>query len=1197
MHKPAWIKFSVILVLFFSMICFFSTYVLAIDIMPGDGEITLSWMPPTKNEDGTPLTDLVGYNIYRAEERDDYKKINKELIKKIIFTDTSVINGKTYYYKVTAVDSSNNESRYSGHISGIARVQPPEGFTIKAQDGYVELFWQPYNKSSLSAFKIYRSETPLKANSNDPVKSREYKTEISTIGPESHYYQDKNVDNGINYYYNITSIDKNGEESFFSPEMGATPRAPIPFTPSGVTARYFLGQVALSWESVEDVIGYNIYRRELTDGQYEGVSFKKCNSEPVTNTEYVDKDVSENQAYAYSIVGINKGGMESSYPLEVECRTSAVYIASFTHNAGTNPLKNGDLLVFKLFGTPGCKAYVRISSRDRDPVNKEILLEEIKDGEYHYAWDINEKQGLTDATVTAYLKDSKDNIISFEAQDKIEIDTIAPPRVENGEAKWEETSKSIKIWWQPPYIENIASGDFSYFDIYRSPNKFSQTIESDQDTIHIARILKEENRFEYNDYDYKKRHDYYYAIEVVDKAGNKSLPFILNKQSIHTSLNDSSGPAISQFYDNTGGLNYKTGDSIKVTMVGEPDCLATFSLSINPDQEISMQEVEPGVYKGEYIIQATDTSLKTLIIGRLKYNDENISVERTKAFFALNAKKDDSIAPKIDSAGFNFHETVGFSGTLVKGDELTIKSQGESGGAASFIITDREIRDIKEFLLHEPKYVMQEVEAGSGIYQGKYIIEKQWDINEGFVYVVLSDLAGNKSLAKTDENIFFDTRSKISVEIDTREFLVKDKGSTGIIVKVTNANGHPIEGHDIAIHMTITDEYTGTVGAGEIKIDGNLETESFNSISDRDGIVEARYEAGASAKTAIIVAKDLMSGSVGVNYIINKIEEHALITLVPIGKARYLAASKYKIIVSADPERITADGVSMSRIVAQLANLNNEPVPVAGCGISFSLNPLDMDDGGELLGSTIRLTDNEGQAVINYQAGIRRGQVAITATLDKVTSSDLNKYLKATGSTHITLMSDAPAKIEVGTEPDTLPADGRSRSAIKVAITDLNDNPVQNALVEYKILRGIGSLTCRTVATNNNGNAECEYIAGTIPDNNFDKDDLSVLIRMGISSKVPSEEELAKARGTVFVPLFYPDFKEDEEVKVIKWFKRENESIEKNEPLVEVKAPDGRSYQIKAPVSGTLTDIRVHKRDSALLGQTIGIIKSTDRDD
>jgi flagellar hook assembly protein FlgD len=34
----------------------------------GDGTVTLMWEPPTTNEDGSPLTDLVGYNIYVATE-------------------------------------------------------------------------------------------------------------------------------------------------------------------------------------------------------------------------------------------------------------------------------------------------------------------------------------------------------------------------------------------------------------------------------------------------------------------------------------------------------------------------------------------------------------------------------------------------------------------------------------------------------------------------------------------------------------------------------------------------------------------------------------------------------------------------------------------------------------------------------------------------------------------------------------------------------------------------------------------------------------------------------------------------------------------------------------------------------------------------------------------------------------------------
>ncbi|MGA1867018.1 MAG: hypothetical protein ACMUJM_00575 [bacterium] len=1193
-------KLSVILALFLFSSFFFSHYLWAIGIVPGDGEIKVSWSPPTKNEDGTLLTDLAGYNVYRAEERGEFIKINNELVKNIIFTDQSVVNGHLYYYKITAVDSSGNESRYSEHISAIPRVQPPDGFNAKPQDGYVELFWQSYKKSPLSAFKIYKSRTPRGADDLEPGKSQEYAIETVELDPESHYYKDENVGNGINYFYSITSVNKNGQESQFSPERGVTPLASIPFMPSGVTARYEMGKVVLFWEAVEDVIGYNIYRRQLDEGHTKGMNYTKLNSHTLLTTEYRDEDVTENQVYFYSIVGINKGGMESSYPLEVECRTSSVYISSFTHNGGVNPLKNGDVVVFTLFGTPSCNARVRIES-----LNKEIPLEEIEEGEYHSSMEINETQSITDAAVTAYLTDNKNNIISWTAQQTIDIDTSIPPQVVGGEATWEEKSKSIKIRWQSPLGESSSPDEFSYFDIYRSSNS------TFEDPTHIARIAKEENRYEFNDYSYKKGNVYYYALEVVDNAGNRSPRFILNKEPIHPSPEDFSGPDITSLHENTGGLTQKTGDTIRVTMLGEPGCSATFSLAINTENEISMKEEEPGLYRGEYRVQSSDSTMKTLIIGTLKYDDDHISIERTKTFFAINAARDDTSPPHIEVAESNYNLVVGFSGTLVGGDTLTLTCQGDPECAASFIIADKEIRDISEFLLHEPKYIMQEIEPGSGSYQGKYTVEKHEDISSGFAYIALSDLAGNKSLAHINEPLTIDTRSRISVEIHEREFLVSDGGATGIIANVKNANGDPIEGHDIVFDITTTDEYTGMVGAGEVEIDGSLETDSFGGISDRekvvksdrDGVVEARYTAGAAAKTAIVLAKDLSSGSVGVNYIINRIEAETIITLIPVGRARYRAANQYKIIVSADPDRITADGVSISRIVAQLADLNNQPVKVAGCVISFSLHAVEgMDDqGGFILEApaiggmnNAAVTDNEGQAVINYQAGIRRGQVKITATVDKVDSPALNKYLKATGSTHITLMSDAPAKIYVSADPQTVPADGRSRSKIGVKITDLNDNPVQNAMVEYNIIKGIGSLMCRSVATDNNGQAQCEYIPGRIAESSFNSDDLSVLIRMGVSSRVPSADELAKAGGTIFIPLLYPDFGEHDEVKIVQWLKRENGTIEKNEPLVQVKAPDGRYYMINAAVSGILTDIRAHKLDNALLGQTIGIIKSDD---
>jgi hypothetical protein len=69
-----------------------------------NGAVELVW---TANSE----KDLAGYYVYRRENGEPPKKLNKELLPTPILRDTSVLPGRTYFYQVTAVDLSNNESR------------------------------------------------------------------------------------------------------------------------------------------------------------------------------------------------------------------------------------------------------------------------------------------------------------------------------------------------------------------------------------------------------------------------------------------------------------------------------------------------------------------------------------------------------------------------------------------------------------------------------------------------------------------------------------------------------------------------------------------------------------------------------------------------------------------------------------------------------------------------------------------------------------------------------------------------------------------------------------------------------------------------------------------------------------------------------------------------------------------------------
>jgi hypothetical protein len=79
--------------------------------------ISLFW--PT-----SPERDVTGYNVYRAESADaaegDWVKLVDQPLTTVTFRDDRVTSGKRYYYRVTAIDRFNNESKPSETVSETA---------------------------------------------------------------------------------------------------------------------------------------------------------------------------------------------------------------------------------------------------------------------------------------------------------------------------------------------------------------------------------------------------------------------------------------------------------------------------------------------------------------------------------------------------------------------------------------------------------------------------------------------------------------------------------------------------------------------------------------------------------------------------------------------------------------------------------------------------------------------------------------------------------------------------------------------------------------------------------------------------------------------------------------------------------------------------------------------------------------------
>src|SRR5262249_23280173 len=116
------------------------------------------------------------------------------------YTDSTVVNGVTYYYSVTAVNAG-GESASSNQVSATPMAVPPaapSGLTASGAKRKIVLGWQ--ESSGAKSYRVKRSTT-----SAGPYGTITELTQAS--------YTDTNVQRGVTYYYVVTAVNEAGESA------------------------------------------------------------------------------------------------------------------------------------------------------------------------------------------------------------------------------------------------------------------------------------------------------------------------------------------------------------------------------------------------------------------------------------------------------------------------------------------------------------------------------------------------------------------------------------------------------------------------------------------------------------------------------------------------------------------------------------------------------------------------------------------------------------------------------------------------------------------------------------------------------------------------------------------------------------------------------------------------------------------------
>jgi aryl-phospho-beta-D-glucosidase BglC (GH1 family) len=139
------------------------------------------------------------------------------------FTDTGLVNGTTYYYRVSASNSA-GDSALSGQISstpsgGTAIPAAPAGVSAAAGDAQVTIAWSPV--SGASTYKIYRGTT------TGGQGSTAWRTGLTQTR-----FVDSGLTNGTTYFYRVSAVNSAGE----SPLSAEVQARPVGSSPGGTVS-------------------------------------------------------------------------------------------------------------------------------------------------------------------------------------------------------------------------------------------------------------------------------------------------------------------------------------------------------------------------------------------------------------------------------------------------------------------------------------------------------------------------------------------------------------------------------------------------------------------------------------------------------------------------------------------------------------------------------------------------------------------------------------------------------------------------------------------------------------------------------------------------------------------------------------------------------------------------------------------------
>jgi fibronectin type 3 domain-containing protein len=457
----------------------------------------------------------IGYSVYRAADTNaSFIRMNSAILsimtldgtleEERTFTDSTVLNNRRYYYTVVSVDYAGNESPRKPLIELRAKddVLPaiPQNVVASPSDLGLLITWDKVIDSGLAGYNIYRS--------NDPDSNFTKLNEI-ILPKDTGLYDDKGTTLVDRYYYRVTAVDLDGNESPMSARsVSAYANYHIPSPPQGIRIESQPDGILVKWEpnTESDLQGYYIFRADYYNGELAQVSPLI----PSDTTFYLDKDkyLSPRGKYWYVVQAINYTGVSSKYsvpaistPSSGEIPDAPLSFFGYQDDQGNRLFwcSPQDNLII------GFNIYRSIKG---DTLNWEIINSE------PLPFNANEYTDSTAEILKEYtyaIRPIGADGLEGSLSHHVKLTRFEPAPLSPGGLRVVGTGELVKIIWNPS-LQKSANG----YRIYRR-------IDGQEKTA-IAVNLIPANESTYTDSKVTKGTRYFYSITTVDIYGREGSP-------------------------------------------------------------------------------------------------------------------------------------------------------------------------------------------------------------------------------------------------------------------------------------------------------------------------------------------------------------------------------------------------------------------------------------------------------------------------------------------------------------------------------------------------------------------------------------------------------------------------------------------------------------------------------------------------